>query len=340
MSETTAAPLSRTGTATGGAERNPAGSCAAPARQGQGSVFVTGQVCSREQRRGRYTPESLAHPGKMLPAIARYLIATYTQVGEWVCDPMAGIFTTIVEAMHLGRDGIGVEYEAQWARLAADNIGLATAQGATGIGEVVQGDSRHLPALIPPDLHGRIALVVTSPPYGPSTHGHVRTPGPRRGKVRKIHHRYGGDATNLAYRDHDELTDGFTQILTGCAAILRPGGIVAITARPYRRHGELIDIPGMVAAAGTNAGLRLHEECAGLIAGIRDGRLVPRGSFFQQRNIRDAIADGDPQWLVQHEDVVVFQRSGTAASSSEPERGLAEGPDYPLTVGSQGGVRP
>src|SRR5262249_35223349 len=115
---------------------------------------------------------------------------------------------------------------------------------------------------------------------------------------------------NLAYRDPDHLADGFTQILTGAAAILRPGGIVAVTARPYRRHGELIDIPGMVTAAGINAGFRPHEECAALIAGIRDGRLVPRASFFQQKNVREAIAAQDPQWLVQHEDVLVFVRSG------------------------------
>src|SRR6266511_1501653 len=301
MPDSTVWPVRRTGAAaTGEAERNPAGSWAAdpPPEAGQGSVFVTGQVCSREQRRGRYTPESLAHPGKMLPAIGRYLINTYTEIGEWVCDPMAGIFTTVVEAMHLGRHGIGVEYEARWAALAADT------------GQVVHGDSRHLPALIPPELHGRIALVITSPPYGPSTHGHVRTPGPRRGKVAKINHRYGGDAGNLAYRHHDELAEGFTQILTGCAAILRPGGHVAITARPYRHHGELVDIPGMVAAAGINAGLRLHEECAALIAGVRNERLVPRASFFQQRNVRAAIADGDPQWLLQHEDVVVFEVPG------------------------------
>src|SRR6266545_2269835 len=313
MPNTTAQPVSRTGAGTGESEPDAAGSWAAGAApQAQGSVFVTGQVCSREQRRGRYTRESMAHPGKMLPAIARYLIATYTEVGDWVCDPMAGIATTVVEAMRLGRHAIGVEYEARWARLAADNIALATAQGAAGVGEVVQGDSRHLPALVPPELHGRIALVVTPPPYGPSTHGHVRTPGPRRGKVRKIHHRYGG-ASNLAYRDHDELADGFTQILTGAAAILRPGGIVAVTARPYRRHGELVDIPGMVVAAGLAAGLRLHEECAALIAGIRDGRLVPRASFFQQRNVRAAIADGDPQWLLQHEDVLLFRHSGGAS---------------------------
>jgi len=280
----------------------------------QGSVFLTGQVCSREQRRGRYTKESLAHPGKMLPSIARYLIRTFTEVDDWVCDPMAGIATTVVEAMHLGRHGIGVEYEDRWADLAADNIRLAASQGATGTGEIYQGDSQHLPALIPPELHGRIALVITSPPYGPSTHGHARTPGPRRGKVQKINHKYGADAGNLAYRDHDQLAEGFTQILTGAAAILRPGGIVAITARPYRRRGELVDIPGMVAAAGTNAGLRLHEECAALIAGIRDGRLVSHASFFQQKNVRRAIAKGDPQWLLQHEDVVIFEARGVPAA--------------------------
>ena len=280
----------------------------------QGTVFVTGQTVSREQRRGRYTRESMAHPGKMLPSIARYLIATYTQVGEWVCDPMAGIATTIVEAMHLGRNAIGVEYEAQWARLAADNLHLATTQGATGHGEVYHGDSRHLPALIPTELHGHIALVITSPPYGPSTHGHVRTPGPRRGKVRKLDHRYGADPANLAYQTHDQLAEGFTQILTGAAAILRPGGHVAITARPYRRHGELIDIPGMVVAAGTNAGLRLREECAALIAGIRNGRLISRASFFQQQNVRAAIAQGDPQWLLQHEDVLLFRSLQSGSS--------------------------
>jgi DNA modification methylase len=218
----------------------------------------------------------MAHPGKMLPSIARYLVATYTCPGEVVCDPMAGIGTTVVEAMHLGRHGIGVEYEAGWATLAADNIRLATTQGAIGTGEIFHGDSRRLPALLPPELHGRIALVITSPPYGPSTHGHVRTPGPGRGKVRNFHHQYGPDMANLAYQSHAELAAGFTQILTGCAAVLRPGGHVAITARPYRRHGELIDIPGMVVAA-TAARLRARRSsnsrtCARPSSkGIRDG---------------------------------------------------------------------
>jgi hypothetical protein len=271
-----------------------------------GSVWLTGQQQSRALRRGRYTSESITHPGKMLPTIARYAIHTYTDPGDLVLDPMAGIGTTMVEAMHLDRHGVGVEYEARWAALAAANIALAEKSGAPGTGAVYTGDSRNLPSLLPPQIRGRVALVITSPPYGPSTHGHARTPGARRGKVRKINHRYGG-SDNLAYRNHSELAEGFTEILAGCRAVLRPGGHVVVTARPYRRHGELVDIPGMVVAAGQAAGLELIEECVALMAGVHDGILVPRASFFQQKNVRAAIANGDPQWIPQHEDVLIMR---------------------------------
>jgi len=271
-----------------------------------GSVWLTGQAPSRDLRRGRYTPESMTHPGKMLPTIARYAIRTYTTIGEIVLDPMAGIGTTVVEAMRLGRRGIGVEYEPEWAAKAADNIRLSQRAGAPGRAQIYTGNSTTLPSLLPAYLRGRVALVITSPPYGSSTHGHVRTPGPKTGKVRKLHHKYGG-ADNLAYRGHDELADGFTEILAGCRELLRPGGHVVVTARPYRRHGELVDIPGMVEAAGITAGLELVEDCIAPICGVRNGVLIPRASFFQLKNVRDAITAGDPQWLVQHEDLVILK---------------------------------
>jgi len=86
---------------------------------------------------------------------------------------------------------------------------------------------------------------------------------------------------------------------------------------PYRRHRDLIDIPGMVVAAGANAGLRLVDRCVALLAGVRHGQLIPRASFFQLRNVRAALAMGDPQWLISHEDVIIFD-VGTSASSAEP----------------------
>jgi Cu2+-exporting ATPase len=47
-----------------------------------GSVWATGQATPAVQRRGRYAPESMTHPAKMLPAVAAHAITTYTQPGS------------------------------------------------------------------------------------------------------------------------------------------------------------------------------------------------------------------------------------------------------------------
>jgi tRNA G10 N-methylase Trm11 len=221
------------------------------------SVWPTAQRDARAQRRGRYLPQSAAHPAKMLPAIAATAITRYTEPGDLVADPMCGIGTTLVEAAHLGRDALGIEYEERWATLAAANVAHARRQGATGTGEVIRGDARQLPALLPPGMAGRAALVVTSPPYGTSVHGQVKAE-QRRGQgggVHKFDNRYGHDPANLAHQGLDDLLAGFTAILAGCATLLRPGGLAVVTARPWRQHGELIDLPAAILAAGARAGL-------------------------------------------------------------------------------------
>ena len=52
------------------------------------SVWPVAQQTARAQRRGRYLPVSTAHPGKMLPELARRAILAYSDVGELVLDPM------------------------------------------------------------------------------------------------------------------------------------------------------------------------------------------------------------------------------------------------------------
>src|SRR5262249_48160253 len=105
------------------------------------SVLATGQQPSRLQRRGRYTAESMRHPAKMLPAIASQVIEAFTHPGELVVDPMCGIGTTLVEAVHLGRRAAGMEYEPDFAHMAAANVLHAQAQGAIGKAQITIGDS-------------------------------------------------------------------------------------------------------------------------------------------------------------------------------------------------------
>lgn len=258
-------------------------------------------------------PGSAAHPAKMHPGIAAHAITTYTQPDDLVLDPMCGIGTTLVEALHLGRNALGIEYEPKWATLAARNARSAVQERGmgTGPGIVRCGDARHLTNLAPADARGEVALVVTSPPYGPSVHGQVRSsretgePG-----VVKKDFRYGHDRTNLAHVSTDQLLEAFTEILAQCRTMLRPGGTAVITTRPWRERGELIDLPSAVLAAGRAAGLVPSERCVALLAGIRNSRLVTRPSFFQMKNVRDARRQGIPLSVVQHEDVLIFTRPG------------------------------
>jgi hypothetical protein len=269
------------------------------------SVWATGQQTPRAQRQGRYLAPSLAHPAKMLPAIARAAISDYTQPGDYVCDPMCGIGTTLVEAVHLGRDAIGVEYEPEWADLARANLAHARTQGATGEGEVVRGDARHLGAHLDPALKGLIALVLTSPPYGPSVHGQVTTT--PQGGIRKANYRYSTDPANLAHVGLDRLVKAMRTVLAQAAGWLRPDGIVAMTVRPWWSAGRLVDLPGAMARAGEQAGLVLYERNIALLAALRDDHLVPRTSFFALDQARRARARGIPRSVVAHEDLLCFR---------------------------------
>jgi hypothetical protein len=124
---------------------------------------------------------------QMLPELARRAISAYSDPGDLVVDPMCGIGTTLVEAIHLGRNALGIELERRWASLATANLALAREQGATGNAGVVEGDASELPRLLTrngrqlPRSSGRNAktseskvarlgagsvdLILTSPPY-------------------------------------------------------------------------------------------------------------------------------------------------------------------------------
>lgn len=275
------------------------------------SVWATGQRQARQQRGNKYTRLSVEHPAKMLPEIARHAISTYTRPGEVVLDPMCGIGTTLVEAAHLGRKGVGIELEPKWASIARLNLETTQVQGATGHGQVHTGEgAATAAALASTSLAGQVSLVLTSPPYGSMTHGQVKSRRDGAEAVEKHAHRYSRDrdrrAANLAYQRPEKLADSFTRIMAACRALLAPGGVVVVTTRPYRKNGHLVDFPGQVAEAGRRAGLVQIDRCVALLCALRDGEVVSRTSFFQLLETRRLRKAEWPVHVIQHEDVLVF----------------------------------
>jgi tRNA G10 N-methylase Trm11 len=277
------------------------------------SVWPVAQQLAREQRRHRYLPESSAHPGKMLPALAREAISRYTRPGQLVLDPMCGIGTTLVEAAHLGRQAIGVELEPRWAKVAAANVRHAEDQGATGSAIALQGDAQRLGRDLFNEYRDRCALILTSPPYGPSTHGHVRKHADR---IVKLNDRYSRNPDNLAHLParsgprtrRPAFDEVLGEILAGCARMLHPRhGRLVLTVRPYRAQGALVDLPGRLITLAEQHGLRFCSREVALLCGLKGSGLALRASFFQLYHQRAGTIER--MLLIGHEDVLIFGRA-------------------------------
>lgn len=162
----------------------------------------------------------------MLPEIARRVIETYTQPGDLIVDPMCGIGTTLVEAVHLGRRAIGVELEDRWAGLARANLTHAQTQGAARCGQVLCGDARDLSRLL---AHRAADLLLLSPPYANATLGD-----PRAGHGVERARACEGRRTTDADRAHAQ------ELVRSCRYGKRPDNVAAL---PYRRADLVLVSP-------------------------------------------------------------------------------------------------
>ncbi len=307
------------------------------------AVWPCAQRTGQWQRHGRYTPESTRHPAKMLPEIARRAIDFYSEPGQTVLDPMCGIATTLVEAIHQDRRALGLELDQRWAALATANVEHARAQGAGGHALVLKGDARRLGRGVLDQHAGKVSLILTSPPYGDATLGD-----PRGGKGMAVARsregrrltatdrayaatrtktcRYGDSRPCLARLRYGTLSEATAEnagqsgesylcamasIYGACARMLAPGGFLAVVTKNLRAQGALRNLAGDTVALCQHAGLDYWQHVIALLAGIgiREGELRARPSFWQLMHARNALAAGQHTQLVCHEDVLIFRKA-------------------------------
>lgn len=263
----------------------------------QRSLWLVGQRPVAAQRRGKYVPGSAAHPQRMWPDLATAAIIRYSQPGDPVLDPLAGVGTTLIEAVAAGRDTIGVEYEPNWVRLAQMNLHRANQAGGTGQGTVLAGDATALSDVLPSALRGRVALVVTSPPHGRPLQCRVAN---RTGRV--------------------DRAAGMTAVLTGCLPLLRPDATVVVTLRHHPNH-PAVEAPETIPAAGSASGLTLIEHTIGVLADAHDGRLVPTSPVRPPATTTPRW-DGFPLDPSAYEDIYVFRHQPTTDLVAPDQHGV------------------
>jgi DNA modification methylase len=277
------------------------------------AVWPCAQTSSQYQRAGRYLAASTAHPAKMLPELARRIVAEYSPPGGLVADPMCGIGTTLVEAAALGRRAVGVELEPRWAELARANLDVALPGEQARRGEVRLGDARRLASVLA-DLSGTVDLVATSPPYACDV-GMIDKPAWLAGRplCRRDTLNYSAERANLGHARGERYLAELAGVYAGCFAVLRPGGLLVTVTKNLRRRGRVLDLATITVELATRAGFAYLQHVVALLACVRDGELHARPSFWQLTQTRKARARGEPAHLVVHEDVSVFTRSQVAA---------------------------
>lgn len=81
-----------------------------------GPLFPVSLVQAKELRRGRI------HPTQKPVALLEWLIATYTNPGDMVLDPVFGSGTTAIACARLGRNFIGIEKDKTYFDIASKRI--------------------------------------------------------------------------------------------------------------------------------------------------------------------------------------------------------------------------
>jgi modification methylase len=304
------------------------------------AIWPCAQQTSQQQRRGRYLAESNRHPAKMLPELARRAITAYSGPGDLVVDPMCGIGTTLVEAVHLGRRALGVELEQRWAALASANLAHAYERGAAGRAGVVEGNATELPRLlalraqqlVAADAragalpYGRVDLVLTSPPYACEVGELDKDAWGSGGNLCRTEDRnYSRDRGNLGHARGRRYLDAMAAVYQASAAVLKPGGFLVTVTKELRAGGALHNLAGNTIALCEQTGLRYWQHVIALLATVRDDDIVARPSFWQRTQTRKALERGDPVALVVHEDVLVFRKPNARAQAGAPDHAL-QGP--------------
>jgi modification methylase len=278
----------------------------------------------------------------MLPELARRAISAYSDPGDLVVDPMCGIGTTLVEAIHLGRNALGIELERRWASLATANLVHAREQGATGNAGVVEGDASALPRLLTRNARhllrssnrntkaseskvarlgaGSVDLILTSPPYACQIEMIDKPAWLAGGSLgAKDTRNYSADHSNLGHARGTHYREAMAGVYGASAAALKPGGFLVVVTKNLRSGGAMHNLAGDTVDLCQHAGLLYWQHVIALHAAIRDSELVPRPSFWQLSTTRKALARGERLHLVCHEDVLVFRKPDTAAAAARRE---------------------
>jgi DNA modification methylase len=177
------------------------------------------------------TEEVLLHPAKFPEGLAAEFIGFFTKAGETVLDPMMGTGSTLVAALELGRNAIGVELAPKYATIAEERL---AASGSAPY-RVICDDARNLAA------HGigEVDYILTSPPYWDMLRAKGwKTQQERAERGLDVH--YSDDERDVGnIDDYESFLDELVPIYRVAAGFLRRTRYMTIIVKTVKKGGTI-----------------------------------------------------------------------------------------------------
>lgn len=238
---------------------------------GPPSVWATGQCTPQRQVSDRHVSMSRSDIA-LTPVIAQWIIQTYTEPGDLVCDPNPGPGLALVESIRADRHVVALSPHPRWQSALEANLDLARLAGSTGEATLLDGIDDPRAASLP----GAVDLVLTGLRPTPAS-------------------------------DPSRLLVNLYEDLGAVADWVWPGGHVIITCRPWRRRRHLVDLPGQIHDAASAVGLKSADHCVALASPIHDYQVRARQARNRITDPRTHDIHGIPTAHPTHLDVLVFQ---------------------------------
>lgn len=186
----------------------------------------------------------MRHPAKYPETLAQEFIAFFTKQGGLVLDPMVGTGSTLVAALRLGRNSIGVELNPGYANLARQVVvdeRAALSSAAAGLrAQVITGDAGRLVQYAAEEEWPLVDYVITSPPYWDM----LRARGAKTQLNRRqdpgldvFYSDHPDDLGNIA--DYNQFINKLVSIYTGLKSLLRPNAYLTIIVKNVKKGGRV-----------------------------------------------------------------------------------------------------
>ena len=220
--------------------------------------------------------------GNFVPQIPHQLMMRYTRTSDWILDPFCGSGTTLIEAIRMGRNSVGIEINPEVFSRTSEAVQSLQQTGTRA--EIILGDSYTVDLKPVMERNGisHFDMVLLHPPYWDII-------------------RFSDDQADLSTSpDMESFMSRFTQIVKRSIDVLKPGGYMGLVIGDAYRDGEIVPLGFRCMDAVSSLNMKIKGIIVKDIQNTRGKRSSE--NLWRYRALKSGF------YVFKHEYVFVFQK--------------------------------